>query len=228
MKQITTKNAAIIAGIGLLLMAIIAPIANFAIIQKIIVPGDASTTISNIIASASAFRAGIVMFLIVALLDILVAWALYIFLKPVNKELSLLTAWLRIVYATLLMVAILNLISVLSVLNRPYALAGFSTTQVHSMAMLLLNRFNHVWEFGLIIFGFHVLLVGYLLLKAGYMKKILGILVLLSALGYLTDGFGRLIVANYSLRLTLYTFVGEIVLIFWLLIRGRKAAEKHT
>ena len=34
--EISIKNSAIIAGIGLLLMAILAPIANFAIIQKLI------------------------------------------------------------------------------------------------------------------------------------------------------------------------------------------------
>jgi hypothetical protein len=42
-----------------------------------------------------------------------VAWALYIFLKPINNNLSLLGAWLRLTYATILGIAILNLIFVL-------------------------------------------------------------------------------------------------------------------
>lgn len=105
--DISLKGSAIAAGIALLLMAIIAPIANFSILQGLIEPGDAMKTVTNITENTGSFRLGIFLFVIVVLLDIIVAWALYIFLKPQNKGLSLLTAWLRMVYATMLGVAIL-------------------------------------------------------------------------------------------------------------------------
>ena len=106
--DISIKNSAFIAGISLLLMAIIAPIANFSILQGLVAPDDAAKTVSNITENIGTFRIAIVLFLIVALLDILIAWSLYIFLRQQNKSLSLLTAWLRIIYASILCVVIIN------------------------------------------------------------------------------------------------------------------------
>jgi len=91
-KDISVSNSAIIAGIGLLVMAIIAPIANFSILHRLVIPDDAARTVANIAASEGQFRFSIFLLLLVAILDIIVAWALYVFLKPVNRSLSLLTA----------------------------------------------------------------------------------------------------------------------------------------
>jgi hypothetical protein len=163
----------------------------------------------------------------VAILDILIAWSLYIFLRPQNKSLSLLTAWLRIVYASILCVVIINLLNVLQLLNGTYYLTAFSESQLQTQIMLSLNMFSQGWELGLIIFGFHLLLLGYLILKAGYMRKILGILILLAASGYVIDGLGKLLLTDYSISISMFTFIGEVVLIFWLLIVGRKIKETN-
>jgi len=225
--EISIRNSALIAGISLLLMAIIAPIANFAIIQKLIDYSDATTTVENIVASNGLFRIGISLFLIVALLDIIVAWALYVFLKPINRQLSLLAAWLRIVYATILIAVLVNLLNVLALLSGADYLSGFTTAQLNTQVMIFLNMFTRGWEFSLIVFGFHLLLLGYLILKAGYMRKILGSLVILAALGYLIDGFGRLLLTDYSISIGMFTFIGEVIFIFWLLISGRKIEAKN-
>ena len=224
--EITLKNSAIIAGIGLLLMAIIAPIANYTIIQGLVDPKDVTKTISNIIASDGLFRLGIVLLMIVALLDIIVAWALYIFLIPVNKQLSLLTAWLRLIYATIFLVVLTYLIKVLILLNGADYLTGLSAEQLNTQVMICISIFNRGWEFGIIIFGFHLLILGYLTYKAGYMRKILGILLIIASLGYMTDSLGKLLSANYNLNISMFTFIGEVVLMFWLLIKGRQFEEK--
>jgi hypothetical protein len=222
---ISLKQSAIIAGIGLIFMTILGPVANFMIVQGLIVPGDAAGTVANITASMSTFRLGIVLFLAIALLDILVAWALFIFLVPVNKYLSLLTAWLRIIYATLLLVSLFFLLRALLIINGTGSLTDFTVGQQNSMVLLSIEVFNSGWAFGLIIFGFHLLLLGYLFFKAGFMRKILGILIILAALGYIIDGLGKVLSENYHLTMSMYTFIGEVVLLFWLLIRGRKVTK---
>ncbi len=219
---VSVNQSAIIAGIGLILMTILGPVANFMIVQGLIVPGDAAGTVANITASMGTFRLGIVLFLAIALLDILVAWALFIFLIPVNKDLSLLTAWLRIIYATMLLVSLFFLLRVLLILDGAGSLNDFTAGQQNSMVLLSVEVFNSGWAFGLIIFGFHLLLLGYLFFKAGFMRKILGILIILAALGYIIDGLGKVLSENYHLTISMYTFIGEVVLLFWLLIRGRK------
>lgn len=221
---ISLKQSAIIAGIGLIFMTILGPVANFMIMQGLLVPGDAAGTVANITASMGTFRLGIVLFLAIALLDILVAWALFIFLVPVNKDLSLLTAWLRIIYATMLLVSLFFLLRVLLILDGSGSLTDFTAGQQNSMVLLSVEVFNSGWAFALIIFGFHLLLLGYLFLKAGYMKNILGILIIIAALGYLIDGLGKVLFENYHLTISMYTFIGEVVLLFWLLIKGRKIA----
>jgi len=92
-KNITQSNrpsprtGAIVGGIGLLLMAVLAANANFGILQTLIVPGDAQATSQNIIASSGSFRLAIISFLVVAVLDIVVAWALFVILRPAAKSL---------------------------------------------------------------------------------------------------------------------------------------------
>lgn len=225
--DITLKNSAIIAGIGLIIMSIVAPIANFSILEGLVVPDDPGKTVSNIEASEGLFRIGICFFLIVAILDIIVAWALYIFLKPVNKSLSLLTAWFRIIYAAILVVVLLDLINVLQLLNGVDYLSIFGAEQLQTQVMLSLDNFKLGFGFALIIFGFHLLLLGYLMFKAGYMRKILGLLLILASLGYLIDGFGKLLSADYNISIAVFTFIGEVILIFWLLIEGRKIQEAN-
>jgi Domain of unknown function (DUF4386) len=77
------------------------------------VQGDAATTANNIMANGLLFRSGIACFMVLVILDVVVAWALYILLKPVNKSLAMLAAWFRLVFAAILGVALHDLLSVL-------------------------------------------------------------------------------------------------------------------
>jgi len=224
-KDITVCTSAIIAGIGLLVMAILAPIANFSILQRLVVPDDAARTFSNIAASEGQFRLCIILFLTTAILDIIVAWALYVFLKPVNRSISLLAAWFRIIYAAMLGIVTYYLINVIQLISGAGYLSAFGPDQLHAQVMLSVNNFTEGWNFAMTIFGIHLLLLGYLLFRAGYMKNILGILVIIAGLGYMADGIGKVLTSNYTITISAFTFIGEVVLIFWLLIAGRKIIE---
>lgn len=217
--DISPHQAALAAGFGLLLMVFLAPIAYFTVIQNLIVPGDAQATVANIMASLSSFRISIVLLLLVAILDLIVAWGLYVLLKPINKSLSLITAWFRVVYAAIFAVAIANLYNILPLLTD----AGYAEIlgdQLNTQVMLLLESYRIEWDTGLAIFGLHLLLLGFLVYKAG--PRILGILVVLAGVGYSVDSFGKMLVPDYSLTIGLYTFAGEILLIFWLFWIGFK------
>lgn len=224
-KDITVSTSAIIAGIGLLVMAIVAPIANFSILHRLVVPDDAGKTFANIAAAEGQFRLGIILFLATAILDIIVAWALYVFLKPVNRSISLLAAWFRIVYAVMLGIVSYYLINILQLISGAGYLSAFGPDQLHSQLMLSVNNFTLGWNFALTIFGIHLLIIGYLLFRAGFMRKILGILVLIAGLGYMADGIGKVLTSNYNITISAFTFIGEVALIFWLLIKGRKIKE---
>ena len=220
------RTSALAAGLGLVLMTILAPIADLGIFGRLVIPGDAASTANNIGASAVLFRSGIGLFMFVALLDVLVAWGLYEFLKPVHKSLSLLTAWLRVVYATILIFALSNLLHVLQFVNDSDYLSAFATDQLSAHVALSLKAFRASWDLGLLLLGLHLLLLGYVAVKASYVPKIVSILVIVSGLGYTIDSVGKLLLPTYALSFAAFMFFGEVLLGLWLLWRGIKGFDK--
>lgn len=214
------RTAAIVAGLGLLIMAILAPIAEFGILPDLIVPGDGQATAENIRASIGSFRVGIVLYLVVAILDVIVAWGLYSLLQPVNESLSLLAAWFRMVYAAIFVAAQNNLSSVLSLLTEPD-----TATQVHAQVMTSLNAFQSGWDLAIAVFSLHLVVLGYLVFRSDYFPRWLGFLVVVAGLGYLVDSFGAFLIPNYGLNIAAFTFFGEPLLIVWLLWRGVKGFD---
>ena len=220
--DISIRKAAIIGGFSLLAISILAPIGYFGIIQNLIVTGDAATTVNNIKTSEGAFRIGIGCLIINAVLDLVIAWALYIVLIPVNKGISLLSAWFRIAYTVILVVALSSLVNVLQLLGGAEYLSTFEPNQLTTKVMLLISSYENVWNLGYVLFGIHLILLGYLVYKAGYFPKFLGILIIIAGLGYFIDAMGSLLSANYDLNIAIYTFIGEPLLLIWLLMRGFK------
>ncbi|MEA3439715.1 MAG: DUF4386 domain-containing protein [Chloroflexota bacterium] len=220
--DITQRNAAITAGLGLLLMTIFAIFANFFVLESFIVPGSAAETANNIMANDGLFRVGICSLIIVAILDVLVAWALYVFLKPVNKSLSLLAAWFRLVYATIFAAALNNLVSVLHLLSGADYLTAFEPNQLHAQVMLSLNAFFYGWAIAGVFFGLHLFVLGYLVFKSGYIPRIVGVLLIIASLGYLIDDFGKILLPNFDVTIAMFTFIGELIFMLWLLFKGVK------
>jgi len=208
----TDRRAMVIGGLGLLLMAILAPIAQFGVLDGLIVDGDAEKTAHNIAASQGSFVFAVGSFLIVAVLDVVVAAALYVVLRPVNRPLSALAALLRIVYAALFALAILNLVSVAS-------MAGGAESDP-AATMTSVNAFQTGWDTALAVFGLSLLVLGIVVVQAGWGRRIVGVLVIASSIGYMVDGFGRILSSDYSLKLATFTFIGEVVLMVWLLWKG--------
>jgi hypothetical protein len=209
------RIAALVSGIGLLFMAVIAAVANFALIQGAIVPGDAGATAANIAASEGMFRLGAIGLVIVAILDVVVAWGLYEVFRPVDNGLSLLAGWLRLAYAAIFAAAIVNLFTAARTASGD-ALETLRLTQL----------FDDGYNVGLIVFGLHLVVVGFLAVRAEFIHWVFGALLIVAGLGYLVDSIVVLAIPEYSLDIGLYTFVGELVFIFWLLVRWRKLAPQ--
>ncbi|MEZ4772485.1 MAG: DUF4386 domain-containing protein [Bacteroidia bacterium] len=228
------RKTAIIAGVSLVVMAITAGFAFGFVFQGLVVPEDAETTAQNIRASLSLFRAGIFGWLIVLILDILVAWALYQFLKTINQSISLLTAWLRLVYVVFLGAGLLNFVFVLLLTRGENYLQVFDTGQQNSMILMFVNGFSGIWSLGLIVFGLHLLGLGYLALRSGFIPRFLGILLVIAGGSYLIVHLGFLLLPAYAgvktaeMILSLPMAVGELGFAIWLLIRGGKPKIAET
>lgn len=213
-RDTSSRTAALIAGLGLLAMTIIAVPANFGVVINLAVPGDSSATAANLVEAGNLVRLTAAGFVVVAILDVVVAWALYVVLRSVNPSLSMLGAWLRLGYAVVLAVAVNSLLGAMRLAPVEPSLAGLS-----------LESFNSLWQIGLIVFGVHLAIVGLLAWQSSFIHWLLGLLLVISGLGYMIDGFGTLLSPAYSLNVARFTFIGEVALMFWLLIRGRQLPD---
>ena len=119
-------------------------------------------------------------------------------------------AWIRIVYTVLFIVAISQLAIGFTLLDDPEA------------ALAPLEAYNTMFVISLGLFAIHLLLIGYLTYRSGFVPRILGILLAIAGLGYLADAIGVLFVVDFTATFAMFAFAGEVVIIFWLLIKGRR------
>jgi hypothetical protein len=213
-----------IAGALYLLVAILGPISMMYIPGKLIVSGDAATTASNIVASESLFRFGLVSDSLIFLSEIVLIVVLYVLFKPVSKTLSLVAAFSRLAMAVVQGVNILGNCTVLLLLSGAAYLTAFKPDQLQALAMLILNIHSygvHIWE---AFFGLHCLVLGYLLFKSEYFPKVLGILMTFAAIGYFINSFGNLLFPSskeiFASMVAIGAILGEIPFMFWLLFKG--------
>jgi hypothetical protein len=222
--DVSRRRAAVVAGLGLLAMAVLA-FASFSAFERLVVAGDATTTARNIADQELLFRGIICGFVIVALLDVVVAWALYVVLRPVNRSIALLSAWCRVAYAAAFAAAVGNLLDAVRLVTDGSSLDAFGSRQRDAQVLLSVNAFEDGWAVALAIFGLHLLVLGWLLLEADDIPSVLGILVTIASLGYLIDSFGGFLSRSYDANVAGFTFAGEVLLMAWLLWSGRRLRE---
>ena len=172
---LTLRQAAIVAGIAYFLMPV--AIAEFYIKPKLIIAGDIERTSQNIAVHGTLFATAILCYFITYILDIVIAWALYILLAPVNRSLSLLAAWFRLIYAMLALAPTSYLLTVYRLLHTPIYLQTFGAGPLHAQVLLELNSYQYGW--GLVIFGIHLVLLGYLVYRSRYIPRVLGVVLVL-------------------------------------------------
>lgn len=228
-EELSQRRAAVIAGLATLAMAGCAAFAVGFVNGALLVKGDADATAGNITRSLALFRSGIFAWLVILVCDILVSFALYSFLKQADSSLALLGAWFRLIYCAILGVALLNLVYVLLIAGGDGALAAAG---VNAQVMLYVEAFDKMWSFGLIVFGLHLLVIGKLVLKSGFIPGILGLLLLVAAAGYIIvhslDMFfpqAQAVTAILENILSLPMALGELAFGVWLLLKGGKVPK---
>jgi uncharacterized protein (DUF486 family) len=184
------------------------------------VPGDAATTASNIMASESLFRLGIVSALLVQIINIFVVLALYKLLKPVNKNMALLMVIFILLGVPIAMLNELNQFAVLALLHGADTLTGFTADQLQALVPLLLDLHQLGISIAGIFWGLWLFPMGYLVFKSGFLPRILGVLLIIGCFGYLIDSFAAFLFPNFGVKIALFTFWGEVLLPLWLLIKG--------
>ena len=202
-------------------MVPLAVFAHFVVVQGMITPGDGPATAAEILAREGTFRLGVIAWLLVVVLDAVIAWALYRVFRPVNPALSMLAAVFRLVYTAVLLVAVGQLLRALDVLTVGPAPAAVGADEVSGRALLELNAFQHLYDLGLLLFGIHLALLGCLSLRSDFIPKVIGVLLVVAGAGYAFDTMAAVLGLEIS-PVSAFTFLGELLLALWLVVAGRR------
>jgi len=209
---------------GFLYLVYIVTFAFSSFVQgKPIAGDDAAATARNILASEWLFRIGFMSEVVAALFFLLTAWALYVLLKPVNKDFALL--FLLVNLAGVAIESVLTLIhfAALPLLSGADYLKVFKADQLQALAMYFLNLGGSGNMVTVLFYGVWLFPLGYLVFRSGFLPRILGILLVFDGLCLLICFFQLCLFPGHEkMTYPLYPvmFIAEFGFALWLLIKG--------
>ena len=216
--EASPRPKARITGVVYLLYFLTAVLAVF-LMRGLVVSGDAAATANNILAHERLFRLSVAVGLIGTALYIAVTVLFYGLFKPVNKTVSLLAAFFSLVGCAIQAFGSVFQVAPLVVLEGSPYLSVFKVDQLQAVALMSIKLNVQAAYIYLVFFGLFNLLIGYLISKSTFLPRILGVLMALSGLGWLT--FLSPSLANYLLTyIEVVGVIAEASLMLWLLVKG--------
>ncbi len=214
------NKTARLAGALYLGMAVLAFIGILYVPSALIVPGDATATAGNIAASEGLFRIGILSHLIGQALFIFLVLALYKLFEPVHKRRAVLMVVLALLGVPIAFLIEANHFAVLLLVSEADYLAAFDSDQLNAQLMFFLDVRSQGILLAQVFWGLWLLPLGLLVYKSNFIPKILGVLLIIGGLGYLIDVSTLVLFPDTGVTISQFTFVGELLLLLWLLFRG--------
>jgi hypothetical protein len=187
------------------------------------VPGDATATARNIVASEGTFRIGILTDLVTLLLFLFLVISLYHLLRSVDRWHATLMVLFVSVGVTIGCVNLLSKIGSLIVLHGPAYSSVLSQPQLDALVLGCLSLNSSGNDVASVFWGLWLFPFGILVVRSTFLPRILGFLLLVAGLGYLTTGVTSIVLPAYSRvvsQATMPLLLGEFPIIFWLLIKG--------
>lgn len=195
--NLSTSKAAMVVGIAFITSIIIVTIVDDFLLANFVVPGDTAALARDIESNRKLFGFAVFGYLLVLVLDSIVGLALYVVLKPANKNLALLTSTLRMLYAGTLAIGLFALV--------------IHVVDVYGYATIKL--------FGYIFFSLHIFMLGYSVFKSGYIPKILGVLLIVASFTYIVFFVDIHLSEILEVIIMLTMAIAEFSLCIWLMVK---------
>ncbi|GAB3163180.1 DUF4386 domain-containing protein [Telluribacter humicola] len=188
-------------------------------------------TLANVQRTPVLFQLGILAWIIITLLDAVLAVAFYVLLQPVHAPLAILMASLRLVYVAVKGVSVAGLLVASDVYASAVGLEASQTGALATQAMLFLKMHHYGFGIGLIFFGFHLILLAILLHKADRVTNWMVGLMLVAGIGYIMNSLVSFLPADFDLlrTWTIALFImpmtfAELSFGLWLWLRYKRSA----
>lgn len=216
----TSFSALFTARLAGVLYLLVVPLGIFSlnVNQKIIVPGNPAATAENIAASESLFRLGALSDMAAAVTMLLVALTLYLLFKPVSQQAARSMVAFLMVGVPISLLNKLNMFAALNLAKGASFLEAIPSEQAQALMYLFIRLSGVGGSIAFIFWGLWLLPLGYLVYKSGFIPKLLGVLLVVSCLGYLIDSAASLL--GSPVNIGMVSAAGEVLFILWLLVKG--------
>ena len=209
------------AGILILLTIIFGAWGESYVPSKLIVSTDAAATARNIVGSPLLFRTGFAAYLVEAVCDVCLALVFYVLLRPVDRNLALLSAFLGIVSTVTYAFAECFYFAPSLLLSGADYLKTFTPAQLDTLALLSMKLFARIAGIFIGFYGLATMLRGYLIYRSGYLPRILGILFVIGGAAFVVQNLAIVLAPQYASGLLLVLIApAGIALMLWLLVKG--------
>jgi hypothetical protein len=192
------------------------------ILGKLVVAGGAAATAANILAHERLYWLGFASSILGVVCHIAWAFLMYELLRPVNKSVSSLAAFVILVGCGIQALAGFLYLAPLLILQGGGSLSAFTPQQLQALAAMFLKLNSYAFDTYLAFFGFWCILIGYLIFKSSFLPRILGVLLTISGLGW-----SIFLVPPVAHRLfpviAAASALGELPLELWLIVMGVNA-----
>ena len=181
----SSTNTARLAGLLWVLTAVTGDSGLFTIRSRVLVPGDAAATAGNIMSSESLYRAAIVSTLVSQMLLFFLGLILFRLFREVDKRLAAVLLASVMMTVGLAIMNTLNHFEALMLLSQAEFLKAFTPPQLDALAMASVRLANGAGQ-GLveIFWAPYYISFGLLVLRSGFLPKILGILLVAMGAGF--------------------------------------------
>ena len=218
--SLSLRGAALIAGLGLFVMALSAPFAHFYFIGQSVVADDPTLTISNLQNNPSPFLVGATLLFLTYVMDVVVAWALYWYFRPGQKALSQLVAWARLVYTALAFVGLWANLSAFDLAADGAIENAISPATVSEHVMVQLSLASSMESLALFFFGVHLWFLSLVIWRSRHVPRWLAIVVAFAGSSYVVLFFANYFAPGLDFGWMLLFALGELVFMIWLLTMG--------
>lgn len=213
-----TTRGRILAAVYLFL--ILSGIIGQAIIADgLVVRDDAAKTAANILANKTLYRLAFTIFMLEMAAQVVVSAMFYDLLKPVNRSVARLSMILGLTGCGIKTLARVFYYTPLILLGGASYLLAIEPAQLEALSLTFIRINNQGAAIGLIFFGFDTLLRGWLIFRSEFLPRFLGVLSMVSGLGWLTYLWPPL-GSQLFVGVALVAIAGVIATAGWLFIRG--------
>jgi len=225
------KKQARVAGLWYLLLGITAPVGLLYVPSKLIVAGNPAATVDNLRASDSLLRIGIGSELIHQVIYVFLVLALYRLFKAVNEKYAVLMVIFSLLSVPIMFLNVLNDVAALVLVSGADFLSVFGKPQLDALAYLFVRLHSQGIIVAAIFWGLWLFPFGILIIRSGFIPRVLGVLLFVAGCAYLASSFTTLLLPRYAPlvnRFALILEVAELPIMFWLLIWGAKTKPIHA